>query len=117
MREFFGEEEDSGDDMGRLFDMQEVFPEDNAIVMEYANHVNVNRMILDTTLRLLERSFWWRFKFHDTKLAILKDTYKQIHTLLLEDVSEGELDSELDTDLDDIEPDESSEEDEKKEEE
>jgi hypothetical protein len=85
-----------GDD--RLFDMPGILQDsDSSIAVEFTTHVNLNRMILETAMRLLERSFWWRFRSKASKMKVLQETYQQMHGLLVSDLTEEE--DEIDVEL------------------
>ena len=81
--EYFDENEDQyPEDMGRVFDMQDLFQDDNTIALEYTTHINVNRLIMETALRLLEKSFWWRFRSEKSKIKMIRETYNQISEMI-----------------------------------
>ena len=104
--EYFDENEDQyPEDMGRVFDMQDLFQDDNTIALEYTTHINVNRLIMETALRLLEKSFWWRFRLHAARMRLLKDTYTQMQQLLLGEVvpDHEDLGGDLDKEAEGIE--------------
>ena len=110
MRNFFQNEDGENDAYGegedRLFGMEDFFQggEDDNLGVEFVTHVNLNRMILESALRVVEGSFWTRFRRHTVRLQMLKDTYRQIHDLLVADLLE-EKDDELDAELMDIKDD------------
>lgn len=112
MRDFFEEEDDDDDDQneigGRVFDVQDLFGSDDKIAGDYAIGLNVNRLILESALRLLQGSFWWRFRSDASRMRLLQDTYHKLYLLVATELTEGELLSEQD--LQDLGNEESEEE-------
>lgn len=52
--------------------------------------VDLNHRLLATTIKMLEKSFWWRFRKLETKLRIISETYEIFNVLIQEDEDESE---------------------------
>lgn len=79
------DEEKYPEEEERLFDLQGLFQgEDNPIAIGYSAS-DTNKLALEAALRLLESSFWWKFKSPATKMQMLNTVYHQIQLLLSSD--------------------------------
>lgn len=61
----------------------EMMEEERVIQQLQIRFVNrdLNHRILRTSIRICEKSIWWRFCKHATKLKMIDDTYKQFKKL------------------------------------
>ena len=82
-----------GDD--RLFDMQGMLQREEEEEEDYEEFFSLNKMILNVSLRLLENSFWWRFRFRSYKMKAFQETYQQIRRFMLSETEEDKIDAEL----------------------
>lgn len=84
------EEEDMGSDR---FDLDELFDEGvpNHELIEYPDPLASNRMVLETAIQLLEKSFFWKFKSYTIKLELIQETYWRLKNLLESPTSEWTL--------------------------
>ena len=80
---FFSEEQCEGE--GELSDEQykAIMEEEQAIQQLQIRfvHRDLNHRILRTAIRTCEKSIWWWFCRHTTKLKMIDDAYKQLRKL------------------------------------
>lgn len=82
--------EDQGDDgMGRELEAELFYQdqEDRSLRMAELTlkEANLNRRILSTATKTLEKSFFWKFLRHETKLKRIEETYRRFSKLISEE--------------------------------
>lgn len=97
MRRFnYDENDDYREDIDKFFSHQQIdhqeltdeeykafVEEEKEIQREQINFVrrDLNHRMLRTSIRACEKSIWWRFYSHTTKLKMIDFTYKQFREL------------------------------------
>lgn len=78
---FFSEEQAEGDLSDE--DYKIIMEEEKAMQQMQINFVNrdLNHRILRTAIRTCEKSIWWWFSKHATKLKMIQTAYKQFRKL------------------------------------
>jgi hypothetical protein len=81
MRRFdYDENEEFRDDVDRFFqENEDFFTDDESLQnsIDFVNH-DFNLRIVRTTIRMLEKSFWWKFYSLNTRLKMIEKTFKRI---------------------------------------
>lgn len=83
MRNFY-QDEDS-DEFDGYFDMEDE-PSDVDEIIEFAQidllDKKLNQNLLNETINLLSKSFFWKFKSIDSKLEMVEDAYQRLRKLV-----------------------------------
>lgn len=81
MRRFdYDENEEFRDDVDRFFqENEDFFTDDESLQnsIDFVNH-DFNLRIIRTTIRMLEKSFWWKFYSLNTRLKMIEKTFRRI---------------------------------------
>jgi len=88
MRRFDADDNDEfQEELEQMFDYE--FDEDFATKNEILNvlqldlvELDINQKILVSVIKMLERTFLWRFKSHHKKIKMISETYEAMYLLL-----------------------------------